>query len=321
MTHPQPDATPSARDTTQRPKRQAAPRPAVNEVAFPRTSLDPDGPGQAAGIDLETRGRGRPLLLIHGTGGSRLHWEPVIELLERHRRLVLPDLPGHGRSLPLPPNVPHTPPSYAARIAEMLTELGLEKLDVCGHSAGAWTALELAKLGRTRSVLAIAPAGLWAKRDPWTHFVGLGGQYVLGRALAPLAPALLASARGRKLLMQRNFARPQQIPPGAAVELARTFAKTASLPVHLRETRRARFQDGRGLDLPLTVAWGDRERSIPAKARLKDELPAHTHYVTLENCGHMAMWDDPDCVAELILQATAPSSDADCLHGAGEQLV
>jgi len=318
MIDPQPDAAPSTR-CTRRHDTALAPE-TINGAQPRRTALDPDGPGQAHGIDFECRGRGRPLLLIHGTGGSRLHWEPVVAPLERHRRLVLLDLPGHGRSPSPPPYVPHTPPGYAQVIAEMLSELGLEKLDVCGHSAGAWTALELAKLGRTRSVLAIAPAGLWPKRDPWMHFLALRGQYAMGRTLAPLTPALLGSARVRKLLMGRTFAKPEEIPPAAAVEIARTYARTPGLPAHLRETRRVRFQDGRGLDVPLTVAWGDRERSIPARARLKTELPDRTRYVTLENCGHMAMWDDPDGVAELILRASEADIEADCSSGVWETL-
>jgi pimeloyl-ACP methyl ester carboxylesterase len=38
--------------------------------------------------------------------------------------------------------------------------------------------------------------------------------------------------------------------------------------------------------VPLTVAWGDKERLIPAKARRRDELPAHTRFLTLADCGH-----------------------------------
>ena len=32
------------------------------------------------GVALERRGSGEPLLVLHGTGGSRFHWQPVIEL-------------------------------------------------------------------------------------------------------------------------------------------------------------------------------------------------------------------------------------------------
>ena len=111
-------------------------------------------------------GVGEALLLIHGTGGSRSHWRPIRGLLEPERELVLVDLPGHGGSAPPPDGVPHTPIGYAQVFAGVLDQLGIDTLDVAGNSVGGWTALGLAKLGRARSVTAIAPAGLWAKHNP-----------------------------------------------------------------------------------------------------------------------------------------------------------
>jgi pimeloyl-ACP methyl ester carboxylesterase len=291
LTDPQPDPTATARET--------------------RTN----------GIALECRGRGEPLLLIHGTGGARFHWDPVAARLAESKRLLLVDLPGHGRSEPLRQGLPRTPEGYAAVLAETLTELGVQTVDICGHSAGAWTALELAKLGRARSVVAIAPAGMWPKRDPWSHLIGLAAQHVLGRAFAPLTPRLLRSRRMRTIVMQRSFARPGQLDPLAAIELAQTLARTRGLLTHLRHTRRTRFRDGRDLSIPVTVAWGDTERLIPTRARLRDELPADARFVTLRECGHMAVWDDPDRVSELVLDAARAPRDVEDRSGHWEDLL
>src|SRR6266511_2040644 len=43
-----------------------------------------------------------PLLLVHGLGGSATNWTALAPLLARRRRVLVPDLPGHGRSAPLP---------------------------------------------------------------------------------------------------------------------------------------------------------------------------------------------------------------------------
>jgi pimeloyl-ACP methyl ester carboxylesterase len=43
-------------------------------------------------------GAGEPLVLVHGGHGSWLHWVRNIEPLSRHRRLLVPDLPGFGDS-------------------------------------------------------------------------------------------------------------------------------------------------------------------------------------------------------------------------------
>lgn len=42
------------------------------------------------------RGRGHPLLLIHGLGGSHRSWDPVIDVLTANRDVLAVDLPGFG---------------------------------------------------------------------------------------------------------------------------------------------------------------------------------------------------------------------------------
>src|SRR5256886_844180 len=94
---------------------------------------------KASGVVFARRGAGEPLLLIHGTGGSRSHWRPVVDLLAPHRDLVLVDLPGHGESDPPPAGTPHTPIGYAQVLARLLDELGLDSAHAAGNSVGGWT--------------------------------------------------------------------------------------------------------------------------------------------------------------------------------------
>lgn len=257
---------------------------------------------KVSGVAFERRGAGEPLLLIHGTGGSRSHWKPVVDLLAPHRELLLVDLPGHGESDPPSSGIPHTPIGYARALAQLLDELGIESAHTAGNSVGGWTALELAKLARARSVVALSPAGLWPKRDPWRCTMQLSSQHRLGRLFAPLVPHIMRSDLGRTILLSGTMAKPRQIPPDAAIEMATTFARTPSFKAHLAATRRERFRDGHDIEVPVTVAWGDKERLIPAKARLRDELPTHTNFVTLPDCGHSPMWDNPELVARTILE-------------------
>ena len=42
------------------------------------------------------RGRGEPLLLIHGLGGSGADWAFQVAALEKRFRVIVPDLPGSG---------------------------------------------------------------------------------------------------------------------------------------------------------------------------------------------------------------------------------
>jgi pimeloyl-ACP methyl ester carboxylesterase len=261
------------------------------------------------GIAYERMGSGEPLLLIHGTGGSRAHWSPVTGLLASRRELLLVDLPGHGESGPPREDgrLAHTPIGYASALGALLDELGIDSAHVAGNSVGGWTALELAKLGRARSVVALSPAGMWERRDPWRCVAQLWSEHKLGRAFAPLTPSVMRSRVGRSLFLRGTVARPGQMPADAAVELATTYAQTRCFDAHLASTRRERFRDGREIEAPVTVAWGGKDRLIPAKARRRDELPENARVIGLRGCGHLPMWDDPELVARTILDGASPA--------------
>jgi pimeloyl-ACP methyl ester carboxylesterase len=193
---------------------------------------------------------------------------------------------------------------YAKALAAFLDDLAIERAHIAGVSVGGWTALELAKLGRARSVVAIAPAGLWPRRDPWACTVKLWATYRIGRLTAPLTDRALRSESGRTRLLRGMVAKPLNLTEEEARDLIETYNSTTTFTKHLAQTRRARFRDGASIDVPVTVAWGGDERLIPEKARQQDELPPHTRTVTLPDCGHIPFWDDPEGVSRMILDAT-----------------
>ena len=49
-------------------------------------------------INYLARGRGEPLLLIHGLGCSGADWAFQVAALEHRFRIIIPDLPGSGHS-------------------------------------------------------------------------------------------------------------------------------------------------------------------------------------------------------------------------------
>src|SRR5687767_8665341 len=114
-----------------------------------------------ADLNIERKGQGEPLLLLHGIGGELCIWEPVLEALARRADVIAVDLPGFGRSPALPEGVVPTPGALAAAIARLLDELAIDSAHLVGNSLGGWVALELAAISRARSVTALCPAGLW----------------------------------------------------------------------------------------------------------------------------------------------------------------
>lgn len=246
-------------------------------------------------LAFDRRGSGPPVVLIHPLGADRRVWDPVMDHLAARRDVLAVDVPGFGGSPAL--DGPATPAALAAALGAFLGEQGLDAPQVVGNSHGGWLALELARLGRASSVVAIAPAGLWPRALAPKR--GTGRR--LARLAAPLLPALTSSERGRALLLAVSVAHPERVPPAEALHLVRSYATAPGLPAANDAMRAGRFESLDALDVPVTLAWPEFDRLIARPP----VLPPNTRSVVLRDCGHIPMWDDPEQVSDVILADTA----------------
>ena len=93
------------------------------------------------GIKLayERRGKGMPMALLHGYPLDHSIWAPLVPLLEDDFDLILPDLRGFGESQAV--GTDFAMADYAADVAGLLGQLGIQKAAVVGHSMGGYVAL------------------------------------------------------------------------------------------------------------------------------------------------------------------------------------
>jgi pimeloyl-ACP methyl ester carboxylesterase len=267
---------------------------------------NPD-PGDWHKIDI---GTGRPLVLLHGGGSSSDSWRPVLGELSKHRRVIAFDIPGHGRT-PAPQGVQYDIDWLfdwvVPQIQVQLERAGIQTpVDLAGNSMGGWIALEAAKRGLARSVVALGPAGLWETGMPprlQNQFRALliGASALRGHGRHMLRLPLLGQAA-----LYPVVANPGGIPREAIIEMMTTFDhnRTVLVPL-LRASRTASFHDGRSIDVPITIAHGTHDRMVhPPPQTIRDRLPAHTRWLELPGCGHVPMSDDPALIARTILEAT-----------------
>jgi pimeloyl-ACP methyl ester carboxylesterase len=94
---------------------------------------------------------------------------------------------------------------------------------------------------------------------------------------------------------------PELVPAGAAAHIVNAYA-TAPAFVAANQAMRAGHFDGLArIEVPVTLAWPDHDRLVSRPAR----LPPGVHSRVLAGCGHLAMWDAPDQVTELLLEGSS----------------
>lgn len=121
-------------------------------VAARSASVEPsEGSVRLAYVDV---GKGRPVLLLHGSPGSSADFRFLMPLLAGdHRRCIAPDLPGFGDSEPYVPDFGNR--AHARYALALLDELKIESFDVIAFSMGGGVALNLYDLSpnRIRSII------------------------------------------------------------------------------------------------------------------------------------------------------------------------
>jgi 2-succinyl-6-hydroxy-2,4-cyclohexadiene-1-carboxylate synthase len=98
------------------------------------------------GIEMHglVAGSGPALLLLHGCTGSSETWRPFLPQLAAHRRVIAPDLIGHGRTVAPADAVRYRMDECVADVLGLLDRLGVEGFATLGYSLGGRVALHLA---------------------------------------------------------------------------------------------------------------------------------------------------------------------------------
>jgi len=99
-------------------------------------------------IHLRYRDQGDPkaaetLVLIHGFAASLADWEPWVQRLGGHYRVISIDLPGHGLTL-APKGYRTNTDGFADLVDQVTTNLGVKRFIVAGNSMGGGVAWDLA---------------------------------------------------------------------------------------------------------------------------------------------------------------------------------
>ncbi len=240
-------------------------------------------------IAYDRKGKGLPLILIHGYPLDHTIWNGVIESLSDEFDLIIPDLRGFGES-----DVREADDSivdYATDMAGLLNHLKIKKATLVGHSMGGYIALAFA-------------------REFPERVSGLG----------MVSTQILADTKERK---EGRIATAKQVLEEGVHTVVESMTPKLSKEVRIQDFVRSLIAKQRPLGIysalkamaerpdstelfttfkyPTVIVHGDEDALIPVERgrEMKAALPS-AHYVELAGLGHMAMMENPKAVADAL---------------------
>ena len=240
-------------------------------------------------LAYERRGRGAPLVLIHGYPLDHSIWDEVISLLENDFDLILPDLRGFGQSDSA--SGTYTMTDLADDLASLLDHLGIPSAFIAGHSMGGYVALAFAQghASRLRGlalVASMASADLPERRAGRYTEAAHIGENGTGDTVAAMTGKLSADERVRKFV---HDLMKKQSPAGMIGSIKAMAERRETLSV-LTEA-----------SFPVSLIHGDADALIPiAKAQEIQSAVPRAQMFALEGIGHMPMMENPQATADAL---------------------
>lgn len=259
------------------------------------------------------------VVCLHGWMSGSGAWQAVIERTDSSYRLLAPDLPGFGGTIP-DRRFDFSVPAYAGALVALLRRLAVERATIVGWSFGGAVAMWLAahEPDRVSRLVLINSAGGSPDMQLGHR---LGGHRLLGAALWRM-PRLLwdylirraASARGGELAhLPRWFVDyHRQLVAGRGCRRA-AYGVMRSLVRLRREGRQALIQSVVGrIHQPTLIVWGEQDRGMPLDhaVRLQRSI-SDARLITLPDCAHCPLVEAPDALVAALEQfLSTPSARA-----------
>jgi pimeloyl-ACP methyl ester carboxylesterase len=275
-------------------------------------------------------GSGPPVVLIHGMLNSSSHWQPVANRLAERHMVIAPDLIGHGDSAA--PRGDYSLGAHAASIRDLLSAIGVDRATIVGHSLGGGVAMQFFYQfpQRVERLALVSSGGLGHEVGPMLRTAALPGTSAL--LALTIHPRLLAAMRALGVRMRERGmhsgaylqATARALRPLQNAGARQAFLQTLRAVIDVRG-QRVGANDRLYLleSIPTLIVWGERDNTIPlAHGRAAHEAMPHSHFRTLPAAAHFPNLEDPEGLADALLEfidATEPAP-ADALADWGAVL-
>jgi 3-oxoadipate enol-lactonase len=253
--------------------------------------------------EVDVRGRGRDLILLHSLLSDRTSYEPLAARIAGARRLIMVNLPGFGQS----PSAGTALDDYADAVSAVFDRLSLPpETDVLGNGLGGFVALSLASRhgARFECLVLVGSAIAFPEEAGRATFRALAEKVEQGGMGA------VADAAMRRMFPEPFIASHPEIIAGREAVFRRIDAGVFAAACRMLAALDLSDALGRVHNPTLIVVGAEDEATPPALGRaLADRLPNAT-LIELPGLGHCPHIQDPDA----FVAAIAPFLDLRADH-------
>lgn len=228
------------------------------------------------GSDRSTSDAAAPVVLIHGSPGSKQDLAPLGRALSTQFRVLVPDLPGFGDSTASIPD--YSFDAHARYLAAVFNRLGIARVHLVGFSMGGGVVLRFAERfpDRVASLTLVSAIGVQEMElfgDYRINHLVHGAQVGLVWSLSEAVPQFGVLDRARVLSYARNFYDSDQRPLRGALSR---------------------------LSMPVEIVHGSRDPLVPVQAAREHARLVPQSELTIADTDHFFAMRDSERLARIV---------------------
>lgn len=257
-------------------------------------------------LHYKTVGTGLPVLLLHGFAEDSRIWDNQTEFLKNDYSLIIPDLPGSGKSEMLNPPLSFGEESgvrsmekigmedYALCIKQILTEEKIDRCIMIGHSMGGYITLAFAeKFPEMLIAFGLFHSSAYADDDEKVTMRKKAISFIESNG----SDAFLKTSIPGLFMEQGNSKLSE-----ALIERGKTFLPDALIQYYKAMIARPdRTKILTGTAIPVLFIMGEFDKAVPFKKSLEQShMTKQTHVHILRNSAHMGMLEEKDKTNQIL---------------------
>ena len=250
---------------------------------------------QSSIIFYQVIGKGKPVLLIHGFGEDSTIWENQVNFLKHNYTLIIPDLPGSGKSQLISDMSIEGMSEVIKEIIdiEVLKLNSKNQVTLLGHSMGGYITLALiekystlfSSFGLIHSSAFTDDEEKKAARKKSIEFIKTNGAYEFLKTSIP--NLFYKSKEGHN---------PTVAYMNILIEKGKKFSAEALIAYYNAMINRVdKTNVLKTFCNPILFIIGEHDLAISFKQSMQQcHLPQQTHVIILRNTAHMGMWEETE---------------------------